>query len=137
MSDKAQVLAFRNEGRSYGDIALLTGLSLNTVKSICRRSKQSEKPKEKHAKKQPQRKCQYCGKPITSIPGKKAKKFCSDACRLKWWSMHPEALNRKANYDFTCAYCGEKFTAYGNANRKYCSSECYYTDRFGGCGDGK
>ena len=31
-----------------------------------------------------------------------------------------------------CPVCKKTFTVYGNANRKYCSHECYIEDRFGG-----
>ena len=32
--------------------------------------------------------------------------------------------------------CGKAFSSYGNADRKYCSRECYLKDRFeGGCHD--
>lgn len=31
-----------------------------------------------------------------------------------------------------CPVCKKPFTVYGNANRKYCSHECYIEDRFGG-----
>ena len=53
------------------------------------------------------------------------RRFCYDACRMAWWKNHPEKLNRKAEYHFTCAHCRKKFTAYGNKNRKYCSRACY------------
>ena len=76
--------------------------------------------------------CEYCGKDVKQLPGRKLKRFCSDKCRMAWWNQHQENVNRKANYDYVCAYCGKAFTAYGNANRKYCSHECYIEDRFGG-----
>ncbi len=56
----------------------------------------------------------------------------SDKCRTVWWNSHPEAVNRKAVYSFTCAHCGKPFTAYGNAGRKYCSHACYIADRYKG-----
>lgn len=78
--------------------------------------------------------------PTTSLPykavpqtaGRKEKKFCSDRCRMKWWNSHLDQVQRKANYDFVCPVCKKPFTVYGNANRKYCSHECYIEDRFGG-----
>lgn len=56
-------------------------------------------------------------------------RFCSDYCCQKWWNSHPEAVDRKAWYTLTCAYCGKEFKSYGN--KKYCSKECYYNARFG------
>lgn len=77
--------------------------------------------------------CVSCGAPITQMPGKKEKKFCSDRCRNQWWNAHLDLVDRRANYEFVCLTCGKKFTAYGNAHRKYCSRDCYIDDRFGGC----
>ncbi len=58
-------------------------------------------------------------------------RFCSDECRVLWWNSHSGEVKRKALYSFKCASCGEDFTAYGNAKRRYCSHSCYCTDRFG------
>lgn len=80
--------------------------------------------------------CLCCGKTIIQYPGRKEKKFCSDSCRNQWWNGHLNLVNRKAMYDFVCPACGKPFTAYGNRNRKYCSQECYFKDRFGGAACG-
>lgn len=79
--------------------------------------------------------CLQCGALLTQTPGRKRVKFCSDNCRTAWWNAHPEKVNRRAIYHFTCAHCGKPFTAYGNAKRKYCSHACYIADRYKG-GDG-
>jgi hypothetical protein len=76
--------------------------------------------------------CKQCGKLIKIIPKRKPKIFCSDECRAEWWNTHPENVQRKAVYHFTCAHCGKPFTAYGNKGRKYCCHQCYIADRFGG-----
>ena len=76
--------------------------------------------------------CNCCGKPVAQNPGRKEKKFCSDACRTRWWNSHLDLVKRKAIYHFTCPTCGREFTAYGNAHRKYCSHTGYIEDRFGG-----
>lgn len=54
---------------------------------------------------------------------------------MKWWNEHLDRVDKKANYEFVCAYCKKPFTAYGNAHRKYCCHECYIEDRFGGSGN--
>lgn len=73
--------------------------------------------------------CEHCK---TDLPGgEQARRFCSAKCRLDWWHQHPERLDRKALYSFTCAHCGQPFMAYGNRNRKYCSHACYVQARFG------
>lgn len=59
------------------------------------------------------------------LPHRKTVKFCCGKCRQVWWNTHPEQINKKALYSFTCVCCGKSFTAYGNSSRKYCSHDCY------------
>ena len=75
--------------------------------------------------------CKTCGTVVIQTPGRKAKKFCSDRCRMKWWNSHADQVNKKATYDLVCMNCGCSFQAYGNSKRKYCCHECYVEDRFG------
>lgn len=77
----------------------------------------------------------YICSPYAGDVSANVEKFCSDNCRTAWWNAHPEKVNRRAVYHFTCAHCGKPFTAYGNAKRKYCSHACYIADRYKG-GDG-
>lgn len=100
------------------------GISDNTVRSFCRRSGLGDSAKNTVA-------CKQCGKLIKIMPKQKPKKFCSEVCRTAWWKSHPECVNRKAVYEYTCECCGRHFTAYGNNHRKYCSHACYIADRFG------
>ena len=106
----------RSNGMSYSNIAAKSGLSINTVKSYCRRNNLEKKAAGDT--------CDYCGRTLTHTPGAKRKRFCSDKCRLTWWNSHPEAINRKAVYHITCTNCGVDFESYGNAKRKYCSRVC-------------
>ncbi|MCD7944291.1 MAG: hypothetical protein LUH43_05310 [Clostridia bacterium] len=53
--------------------------------------------------------CKCCGMPVEQTPGRKAKLFCSDECRLKWWNSHPDMVNRKAVYEFICLHCKKSF----------------------------
>jgi hypothetical protein len=108
----------RKQGLSGGAIARELSLSVNTVKSFLRR---------REAKKLL---CRNCGEPLTQIPKRKPKTFCSAECRLTWWKSHREQMNGKAFYRFTCAYCGREFESYGNKTRKYCCHPCYIKDRF-------
>lgn len=119
---RERVVELRRRGNSYGDIAEATGTSRNTVKSICRRASILDATDAVSG-------CEQCG--VDLPEGAKARRFCSTECRLAWWHTHPERLNRKAIYEFTCAHCGSPFTAYGNAGRKYCSHACYVRHRFG------
>ena len=126
--EKEQIKTLRLQGHGYVKIGQMLGLSNNTVRSFCRRNGlDGDTPKNTVF-------CQHCGKRIKVVPKRKPRKFCSDDCRTAWWNSHLDCVNRKAVYDFTCACCGEAFTAYGNRNRKYCSHRCYIAGRFGkGC----
>lgn len=117
---KQAITNMREAGKGYATISKELGISVNTVKSFCRRAKVVE-----HI-------CPSCGKVVKQTPGRKEKKFCDYSCRMKWWKEHPDGLNRKANYSQNCACCGSKFIAYGNNHRKYCSHSCYITNRFRG-----
>jgi len=123
-SEKMQATILRDNGWGARRIARELGLSENTVKSYFRRH-ESQVAKETH-------KCKYCGKPVQQDPHRKEKKFCSDACRMKWWNSNTDLVKRKAIYEYICQQCGKPFTAYGNSKRKYCSHACYIQARFGG-----
>lgn len=121
---KEQIKTLRLQGISYVKIGEMLGISDNTVRSFCRRNGLGDAAKNTVA-------CKHCGKLIKIIPKQKPRKFCSDACRTAWWNSHPDCVDRKAVYAYTCAHCGKPFTAYGNKERKYCSHNCYISDRFG------
>ncbi len=134
---KEQIRSLRSEGRSYAEIARLVDVSRDAVISFCRRNGLQEIkepvriPTTEHTDG-----CRECGRPLVQVEGMKRRVFCSKECRVKWWKEHPERLNQKAVYQYTCPHCGKPFSAYGNAKRKYCSHACYIADRFGGGGDG-
>lgn len=138
VEEKGRIAELRRAGMGYFKISQTLGINQNTVKTFCRRNnltgKPSEAPPENYGIRE--RSCQYCGGAVVQFPGRKEKKFCSDACRSKWWNAHLGQANRKAMYDYTCPHCGRRFSAYGNRKRKYCSHECYIAERFGGapCG---
>lgn len=127
---KNQIVAYRKNGYGYKQIATFTSLSLNTVKSFCRRNnllaEHLQNDKNKYLP------CEQCGKPVEQTEHKKLKRFCSDLCRNKWWNSHLDLVKRKANYEIVCLGCKKPFMVYGNANRKYCSHNCYVEQRFGG-----
>ncbi len=126
--ERAAIREYRKQGLGYKKIAMRTGVSLNTIKSFCKRKHstkiEAEAPKV----------CLQCRRLITQTRGRKMKKFCSDKCRMEWWNKHPELVKRTAVYEFTCQTCGTTFTAYGNAHRKYCCRECYLIGGGGGSG---
>ena len=123
--EKVQIVQMRKRGLGYAEIALSLGLSVNTVKSYCRRS--GVKPLEKKTA-QSDDVCRQCGSVLKHTPGRKRKRFCSDVCRLRWWHGHRE-LGRNAR-TIVCASCGKAFAT--DRTQKYCSHACYIQTRFGG-----
>lgn len=121
---KEKIKSLRLQGISYVKIGEMLGISDNTVRSFCRRNGLGDAAKNTVA-------CKQCGKLIKIIPKQKPRKFCSDTCRAVWWNSHQESVDRKAVYECICVHCGKPFTAYGNSGRKYCSHQCYISDRFG------
>ncbi len=119
-SQKYSIVALRREGMSYNGIAKKLEISVNTVKSFCRRRSLKS---EEHV-------CKQCGVPVAQNPGRREKKFCSDACRMKWWSAHPEESRNASR--IVCPVCGKIFVTHSHSKRKYCSHKCYIKDRFGG-----
>jgi len=115
---KEKIALMRSDGASYIKIAEALGISANTVKSYCQRN--GVGGEESRAKKV----CEQCRQAL-KYSSQPSRRFCCDACRMAWWKAHPKKLNRKAVYHFKCAVCKKAFTAYGNANRKYCSRKCY------------
>ena len=134
-TQKLQIQKLRAEGCSYGTISEKLGISINTIKTYCRRHGFGGVASNPVPTDEKVHYCLCCGVVVAQNSGRKEKKFCSDKCRNKWWNANLDKVNRKAQYDFVCAYCKKPFTAYGNKNRKYCSHECYISDRFGGGSD--
>jgi len=95
---KALIAKLRLKGYGYSKAAKEIGVSENTVKSYCRRSKTNSKAQENISV------CEQCGKSI-DISKRSARRFCSDACRSIWWNKHPKA---KIPYSTSCACYGKK-----------------------------
>lgn len=131
-TQRQQIEELRAEGLSYGKISEALGLSINTIKTYCRRKGLGGVVAAPAPVDEVGHFCLCCGIPVVQISGRKEKKFCSDRCRNKWWNSHLDQVQKKANYEYVCPRCKKSFTAYGNKNRKYCSHECYIEDRFGG-----
>lgn len=122
---KRQIAKLRIEGLGYKAIAERLGLSINSVKSYCKRH-QLEVGEIAGSL------CENCGKPIHQVPGRKRKRFCCDKCRMEWWNSHQELVKHKTDHTYVCAHCGKEFHIYGGRPRKYCSPACYFQHRFGG-----
>ena len=113
--DMERISSLKQQGKSAAAIAEALHLPLNTVKSYLRRHPGTE---DSHI-------CPQCGKAVAQNKGRKEKRFCSDRCRMEWWSSHQSEMNKKAYYTLVCPQCGKEFVSYGNQGRKFCNRECY------------
>lgn len=118
--ERSQIRSYQLDGLTPKQISELTGISQNTVKVHCHRYPVSNADIADH-----KGLCRYCGKPLIQTPHKKAKRYCSDKCRMAWWKENEASLNKKAFYRIVCQHCGSVFESYGKAGRKYCSRSCY------------
>jgi len=79
----SKLTMMRKAGSSYDNIASVLGLTKDAVKKYCQRH---EIKKEDITIKEGF--CPICGEKLTHIQGKKQKRFCSDACRYRWWNIY-------------------------------------------------
>ncbi|MDR1409622.1 MAG: LuxR C-terminal-related transcriptional regulator [Oscillospiraceae bacterium] len=129
---KQTILRQRAAGLAYSQIADEIGLSLNTVKSYCRRAGLSESNASKDTgNKENKDQCPNCGKKLRHLNKTKPKKFCCDKCRRAWWNTHRDQMRHKNICRVICTHCGADFDSYSWAARKYCSHACYISARFG------
>ena len=141
-AQKETVYKLRLQGLGYKAIARELLLSVDAVKSYCKRHHLTGPPEavqknvqvieEQHGL------CPHCKQPIRQKKRGRSKRFCCDDCRYAWWKAHPEQSNQKeaATYPYTCGHCGKRCISYGNKTRKYCSHDCYIKARFWGEEDG-
>ena len=109
---KYKIAELRQSGYGYANIADALGLTKNQVSAYCRRAGLTGTKAAVGTTDVPASNCcRNCGKPLMQVAGRKPVKFCSDACRIHWWNTHPDAVDKKAFYDFTCACCGKPFRA--------------------------
>lgn len=125
MQQKEKVGMMRRSGMSYAKIAVELSLSENTVKSFCKRNRlASDAMQTANADGGVRQSCLNCGISIMQTTGYRARKYCSDKCRITWWNRHPAAPGRQNVRAFVCRVCGMRFDAYGKRERKYCTRSC-------------
>lgn len=130
---RMQIKELRLAGYGYKKISQALSLSVDTVKSFCRKNNLAGVMADNNSTSADGKTfCKQCGKELVQKPNQKTLLFCSSTCRQAWWNAHPEMLNKRAVYSYRCYHCGKDFTAYGNSHRKYCSHPCYIQERFGG-----
>ena len=83
-----RIKELRSENYSYRFIGDALGLSMNTVKSVCRRKRfDTTGSRKTKAEKEAARICENCGK-FLGEDIRSDSRFCSDSCRRKWWKSH-------------------------------------------------
>lgn len=132
---KEQTLRLRAVGISFGKIASALGISVNTVKSYCRRNPATAKTMSVPQTVTHADRCPQCSALLQQSPGHRQKRFCSPKCRMAWWKAHPEQMDRKKLYPAECQHCGGIFMQYRSRPRKFCSRGCYLAHRYGQGGD--
>lgn len=131
---KKQITEMRTNGMIFASIASELRLSINSVKSFCRRNHIMPMIKSKCEMKSspiPQyERCKHCGKKLVNTPGHRQKTFCSRSCQQLYWREHPELMNHTAIIQKRCPACGKEFSDYRGHSRKYCSHACYIEYRY-------
>lgn len=122
---REKIKSLRKEGWGYKKIAAELCISENSIKSFCKRNQLTgNAEKATDPKRKDSNLCLSCGILVTQTPGYRARKYCSDRCRINWWNKHQPAPGRMNTHSFTCTACGVQFVAYGKRERKYCSRSC-------------
>ena len=121
LTQKETIINMREKRMTYAAIAQETGLSINTVKSICYRNGVAKAKEEEPLVPC----CKNCGEPITEKSKQRPRLFCSDQCKQTWWNKHRKERNSSSIVPHVCATCGKTFNDYSGANRKYCSQACF------------
>ena len=132
-----EIRRLRNSGEGYKRIAVMLGLSVNTVKSFCRRENVKQVGlnldhtdlnaacfSQENATGEGV--CLRCGKPIMQIPGRRKRLYCSDACRMGYWRSQAKPMGEIRR----CAGCGKVLLGH-DRSRIYCCHACYIAHRFG------
>lgn len=134
--EKQQIHDLRLKGIGYKAIAAVLGISRDSIRGYCIRNGLDGDSKVVTLNIEEKIKnnllCACCNKPIKQNERGRARRFCSDECRRKWWKDNPQERNKNgaAIYKYTCPHCGQEFSVYGNNKRKYCSHNCYIKSRF-------
>ena len=128
---KENIARLRRAGYGYKSIAAKLGLTRDSVRNVCKHLDQDDK-KGIRTINFGHKNCDFCGRVLVQLKTGRPKRFCSGSCRMNYWRIHRDELNKspRALYTCTCAYCEKTFQSYGNPNRKYCSHEHYIRDYF-------
>ena len=131
-----QIRLLRSQGVGYRQIANRLNLSRDAVRYYCKANDLNGHREavlsNTQCIKTDENFCSCCGELLVQPKTGRKRRFCCEACRRKWWGQNRDKVRKgpEAIYGFTCKRCGKEFTAYGNPHRKYCSHECFISDRY-------
>lgn len=125
---KMRVTQLRENGIAISKIADMLGLTRDAVKSYCSRHNILSKTDGESSVDL----CPCCFQVLTHTPKHKKKKFCSTACKQKWWSAHRYMIKHKITVSCTCKYCGAEYQRLPSSTQKFCNQRCYFAYRYGG-----
>ena len=123
---KVQVEKMRAAGIGFKEISEKINIPVSTIKSYCYKHSIKDMTAENDV-----RLCPQCGQPVPKMRFK-PRRFCSDACRAKYWNQHPDEMKKRSVVEQHCAHCGKTFNDYAGRGRRYCSHPCYIAARYGG-----
>ena len=129
-AQKQSVQIMRRQGLGYKQIADVVGISVNTIKSFCRRGDLKFNDASKNTDIVNKDLCKQCNKRLMQKPKSKPKTFCDDKCRFNWWNANRSRLKPRTVRYVVCANCDVVFGVYGNGGQKYCGHPCYISHRF-------
>lgn len=118
---KQAIASMHDAGVPITSIAQQLGLSVNTIKSFCKRH-------GIHSGNQSSKNilfCLQCHKEIPQAEHRKEKKLCSDKCRQLWWAENAALIPRDSQIERICPVCKKTFLSYKSKHRIYCSRTCY------------
>ena len=131
---KKQITEMRTNGMIFANIASELHLSINSVKSFCRRNNimpATQVERELISSPIPPNECcKRCGGKLMNTPGHRQKLFCTRVCQQLYWREHPELMKHTAIIQKRCPACGKEFSDYQVHSRKYCSHACYIEYRY-------
>lgn len=127
-NQKQQIKSLRLSGFGYKKVAQELRISVDTVKSYCRKHNLTGVMAIVENKTY----CRECGKELIQPQKKKPISFCCEQCRVKWWKTNKSKVKNTIATTITCKHCGKEVLAYKHEQRKYCSHQCYIADRFKG-----
>lgn len=121
--EKLLVEELRASGKSYREIAEITGIKQSTISSYLLRTKKNIITDTATIY------CKECGVAIAPGKVKRNRTFCSSYCRSKWWAQRKHLIKRGPDFHRSCKYCGSSFITDNRKNGIYCSRECHFADK--------